>query len=153
MKVLDLGCSLSHVFEGWFASEEDFQSQMARGLLACPVCGDKTVHKRLSAPRLNLSERSAPSETKDVRVSPEVVPAEPVAEWQAAWMRVLREVVSKTEDVGASFASEARAMHHGDVPARPIRGQATLQETVELLEEGVDVLPLPQLPVLKEPLQ
>jgi len=58
MKVLNLGCAQDHVFEGWFGSEKDFQDQLARGLLECPVCGDSHIQKRLSAPRLNLKARS-----------------------------------------------------------------------------------------------
>ena len=55
MKVLDLQCAQHHVFEGWFGSEDDYQSQLTRGLLTCPMCGDASVSKKLSAPRLNLS--------------------------------------------------------------------------------------------------
>jgi hypothetical protein len=54
VKVLDLQCGQQHVFEGWFGSEDDFQSQLTRGLLTCPMCGDASVAKKLSAPRLNL---------------------------------------------------------------------------------------------------
>jgi len=55
MKVLDLQCAQHHVFEGWFGSEDDYQSQLTRGLVTCPMCGDVDVTKKLSAPRLNLS--------------------------------------------------------------------------------------------------
>ncbi|RFO98288.1 hypothetical protein DIC66_06155 [Rhodoferax lacus] len=55
MKVLDLQCAQNHTFEGWFASEDDFVSQCARALVQCPLCGDASVHKKLSAPRLNLN--------------------------------------------------------------------------------------------------
>ena len=62
MKVLDLQCQHAHSFEGWFGSEDDFQSQLARGLVQCPLCGDAHITKMLSAPRLNLSgARNAPS--------------------------------------------------------------------------------------------
>ena len=54
MKVLDLQCGNGHGFEGWFASEDDFQSQLARSLVECPLCGDHGIIKKLSAPRLNL---------------------------------------------------------------------------------------------------
>ena len=68
-------------------------------------------------------------------------------------MQALRQVVAKTEDVGQRFAEEARRMHYGEVEARDIRGQASVREAVELLEEGIEVLPLPMLPALKETLQ
>ena len=75
----------------------------------------------------------------------------PVA--QAAFLNALRHVVAHTEDVGQRFADEARRMHYGEVENRSIRGQASARETVELLEEGIEVLPLPLLPMLKETLQ
>ncbi|MBO9646596.1 MAG: DUF1178 family protein, partial [Pseudacidovorax sp.] len=72
---------------------------------------------------------------------------------EARWMRAVREVLARTEDVGDRFAQEARRMHHGEVEERGIRGQATPEETAALLEEGIAVLPLPLPPALKETLQ
>ena len=143
MKVLNLQCAQAHAFEGWFASEDDFQGQLARGLVECPLCGDHQVAKLPSAPRLNLA--SAQREEKR-----EVVSA-PAADLQAAFMKAMREVMARTEDVGERFAEEARRIHYGEAEERGIRGQATPQETRELLEEGITVLPLPA--ALKEPLQ
>lgn len=180
MKVLDLQCSHSHVFEGWFGSEEDFQSQLARGLLTCPMCGDASVSKKLSAPRLNLhtargerdavqAERAASdSTTSDASDGTDAVvtkPAAPVlpslqdvanlepAQLQAALLKMVRHVVANTEDVGDSFPEEARKMHYGETEARNIRGHATPEETEELMEEGIAVMPLPLPDALKEPLQ
>ncbi|MEY5099001.1 MAG: hypothetical protein RJA36_1720 [Pseudomonadota bacterium] len=151
MKVLNLGCAQSHVFEGWFGSESDFQGQLERGLLECPMCGDKTVRKLPSAPRLNLSGQS------DSAPAPAPVAAgtaDPRAgELQAEYLRALREVMARTEDVGERFASEARRMHHGEVEPRQIRGRASVAEAVELIEEGIGVLPLPDLPAVKDTLQ
>lgn len=72
---------------------------------------------------------------------------------QAAFLNALRQAVANTEDVGQRFADEARRMHYGEVQARSIRGQASARETVDLLEEGIEVMPLPMLPALKETLQ
>jgi hypothetical protein len=142
MKVLNLQCAHAHAFEGWFASEEDFQGQLERGLVECPMCGDHEVAKMPSAPRLNLG--SASEDKRDVV-------AATTGDLQAAWMKVMRDVMAKTEDVGDRFAEEARRIHYGETEERGIRGQATPQETKELLEEGITVLPLPK--ALKEPLQ
>ena len=90
MKVLDLQCSHHHSFEGWFASQDDFESQLARGLVACPLCADTTITKKLSAPRLNLS---APQEAANV---------EP-AQLEAALMKAVRQGRANTEDVCDSF--------------------------------------------------
>jgi len=147
MKVLNLQCSHAHGFEGWFASEDDFQGQLARGLVECPMCGDAQVAKMPSAPRLNLGASEPQQAPKQ-----EVVAA-PNAQLQAAWMQVVRQVLANTEDVGERFAEEARRIHYGETEERGIRGQASREETEALLEEGIGVLPLPMPKGLKGPLQ
>ena len=155
MKVLNLQCAHQHVFEGWFASEDDFNDQQSRGLVTCPLCGDAGVRKMLSAPRLNLrtargdSPAPAVGDAREVAVSNHPAHAE-LAELQARMLRAMREIVAQTEDVGERFADQARAMHHGDIEHRNIRGRTTAEEAVALLEEGVEVLPLPMLPALKD---
>jgi hypothetical protein len=144
MKVLDLQCSAHHRFEGWFASEDDFQGQLGRGLVECPMCGDKAIEKRLSAPRLNLGAQ-APGK-QEVMTAPD-------ARLQAAWLKMVRHVMANTEDVGERFAEEARRIHYGESEERGIRGQATPEQTQALLEEGVEVLPLPIPAALKGPVQ
>lgn len=169
MKVLNLQCSRQHSFEGWFGSEDDFQDQLARSLIECPLCADKQIQKMPSAPRLNLGAHQpaqAASEKNGAKspssASGTMAPldkAEPTlpeglpAAAQAAFLQALRQVVKNTEDVGARFADEARRIHYGEADARSIRGQASVRETVELLEEGIEVMPLPMLPALKETLQ
>lgn len=150
MKVLDLNCVNDHTFEGWFADEDDFQNQRQRGILQCPLCGSTEVHKRLSAPRLNLGARDMAPAT--VVPSPENVPAS-AADLQAAWLKASRRIMAEVEDVGSRFAQEARSMHYGDAPERPIRGQSNMQETVQLLKEGIPVLPLALPDAAKETLQ
>jgi hypothetical protein len=145
MKVLDLQCSRGHSFEGWFASEDDFQGQLGRGMVECPLCGDTGVNKMLSAPRLNLGA-AAPHQRQDVASVPE-------PELQAAWMKMVRHVMANTDDVGERFAEEARRIHYGESQERGIRGQATREETEALIEEGIGVLPLPVPKALKETLQ
>ena len=151
MKVLDLQCSASHVFEGWFGSEDDFQDQLSRGLVECPMCGDVQVSKMLSAPRLNLGA-AEPAAAAPPRQEVVAGPAAAKA-MQAAYLQMVREVMARTEDVGDRFADEARRMHHGEIDERGIRGQATPEETRALLEEGVPVLPLPIPKALKGPVQ
>ena len=175
MKVLDLQCARQHFFEGWFASEDDFQSQLTRGLVACPMCTDKGIQKMPSAPRLNLGghgEANAGTQhgcqqsiaptgqfTPEPRHDPSVTGSGAATESQigtslseqAAFLKALRRVIANTEDVGDKFAHEARAMHYGDTEARSIRGRASAREAIALLQEGIDVLPLPEQ--LKETLQ
>ena len=143
MKVLNLQCSHSHSFEGWFSSEADFQDQLAAGLVECPMCGDSTVSKMLSAPRLNLGA-SEPQGRQDLVSMPD-------ASLQAAWLKMVRHVMANTDDVGERFAEEARRIHYGETEERGIRGQASPEETEALIEEGIGVLPLPIPKALKEP--
>lgn len=152
MKVLDLKCAQQHVFEGWFASEEDFQNQRTRGLVSCPLCGDAAVDKQLSAPRLNLGAvpQALPAPAVPATDAPlPAMAADP--RMQAAFLKTMREAVARTEDVGERFAQVARQMHYGEIEERGIRGRTSAEEAVQLLEEGISVLPLP--PALKEPLQ
>ncbi len=173
MKVLDLQCQHQHSFEGWFGSEDDFQSQLARGLVECPLCGDARITKKLSAPRLNLSGArdlapvqhqnaidSGAAYATSTDVSAKNTPKEQMLQtmlqdpqFQAAYLHMARRVLAQTEDVGNQFATEARKIHYGEAQERGIRGQATQDETLELLDEGIDVLPMPLPKLLKEPLQ
>ena len=152
MKVFNLQCSALHRFEGWFASEEDYTSQVERALLECPLCGDKAVQKLPSAPRLNLgaSETPAAPSAGDAQT---LVAGDAAQAQQAAWLQMARRIVSQTEDVGPRFAEEARKIHYGESEERGIRGQASREETEALLEEGIAVLPLPLPEGLKGPLQ
>ncbi len=170
MKVFDLGCEAGHAFEGWFGSEDDYVQQQARGLLECPFCASREITKRVSAPRLNLRSGSsrpldqtaeaAMSESADVPSaaagtgkpqSPEA--AATMAVMQQAWLKAVRHVIQNTEDVGGRFAEEARRIHYGEAPERGIRGQASPQERESLLEEGIEVVPLPMPKGLGGPLQ
>ena len=146
MKVLDLQCAHSHAFEGWFGSEDDFKSQLARGLVCCPMCDDTHITKLLSAPRLNLG---AP----DLAKSPQAVPVAAGQRLHAEWLKMVRHVMAHTEDVGERFAEVARQMHYGETADRNIRGSATSQETEALLDEGIPVMPLVLPDALKETLQ
>ncbi len=152
MKVLNLQCSALHRFEGWFASEEDYTSQLERGLLECPLCADKAVQKLPSAPRINLgaSEAAAAPAASDRQ---SLVAGDAAQALQAAYLQMARRIVNETEDVGPRFAEEARKIHYGETEERGIRGQASRKETEALLEEGITVMPLPLPEGLKGPLQ
>ena len=173
MKVLNLQCTHQHSFEGWFASEDDFQSQLSRGLIECPMCADKRVQKLPSAPRLNLGGHTNPDSSaqggqltassdlavpsgKGVKApnsATAVMPTERSHVEQAELLKALRHVINHTEDVGSRFAEEARRMHYGELEARNIRGQTSVREAAELVDEGIDIMPLPLLPGGNGPLQ
>jgi len=146
MKVLDLRCGREHAYEGWFASEEDFAAQSGRGAIACPMCGDTTVVRLPSAPRLNVARHSATVETP---------PRESGAQMtlQSQWLRAVRHVMNSTEDVGERFPEEARRIHYGEVEERGIRGKASKEDADALREEGIEVMALPMPDAAKGPVQ
>lgn len=144
LKVFDLRCGNEHPFEGWFGSDGDFESQQARGLLECPLCGSKQVRRLPSAPRLNLA---APAEREHEAALPTA------AQMHSLLVKMAREIAANTEDVGERFAEEARRIHYREAPERGIRGVTSKQEAEALAEEGIRVMPLPFAHLLKEPLQ
>lgn len=147
MKVLDLACGNGHTFEGWFASIDDYTDQCARALVECPACGDAHITKKLSAPRLNLGAIRK-EESAEVQA-----PATAQQNATIAWMEVARQVIANTDDVGSQFAQEARRIHYGEADARGIRGTSSPDEALELLDEGIAVMPLLLPEALKGPLQ
>jgi hypothetical protein len=154
MKVLDLQCAVGHVFEGWFASESDFVDQCQRSLVQCPVCGDPSVVKKLSAPRLSLSGlRGVPPEPVVGPQSADLAPANHRSVPADALLALVRDVLTQTTDVGDQFAEEARKMHYGEKKPHSIRGTATLDEAHALADEGIEVIPLPLPIAQKGPLQ
>ena len=158
MKVLDLRCANGHGFEGWFGSDDDFMAQNGGGLIECPLCADKVVTRLPSAPRLNLSGArevvpAAPASlpTPASQRSPQT-PPQP-ADMQAAFMKAVREMMQRTEDVGPRFAEEARRIHYGEAPERGIRGKATPDEREALRDEGIETFALPVPQGFEGPLQ
>lgn len=162
LKVFDLQCDQGHVFEGWFGSVDNYESQQARGLLSCPICSSSRVSKKLSAPRLNLGHAKGPDPVAGTGSAPAAGPGSAVAatgvaatavaapaaaqmaQLQAQVMRHIRQMLRNTEDVGVRFAEEARRMHDGEAQERAIRGTATREERRELAEEGITVMPIPE---------
>ena len=151
-----LACENAHAFESWFPSSEAFESQRARGFVSCPVCDSSAVEKQIMAPSIARKDKAplptpVPAEPRPAAV--EAPTPQPVAllseEAQAmrAMLRAFREHVTRTaENVGPAFADQARKMHYGEVEHRSIYGEANPIEARELLEEGIEVHPLPMLP-------
>jgi hypothetical protein len=129
-----LSCDHDHAFEGWFGSSSDYDGQAARGLVDCPVCGSKTVRKQIMAPAVagTKAQKSAP---------------EPSAQMREMMMTAMGEVRRQVEEnfdyVGDGFAKEARDIHDGKSEDRGIYGEATPKEVKALVEDGIQVAPLP----------
>ncbi len=147
MKVLNLRCTREHRFEGWFGSDDDFASQIDRGLIACPLCEDKSISRLPSAPRLNVSTQRG-----DVESSPPSA-SEASQRMQAQLLLVAREMMRRTEDVGERFPEEARRIHYGETACRGIRGQASAEDAEALREEGIEVVAMALPALLKGSLQ
>jgi hypothetical protein len=131
--VFELICADRHRFEGWFASAGDFEGQKARGLLSCPVCSDSSIEKLLTA-KIGRPEAEPSRENAQPPVAPATRPHK--------LHEVIDAILLNTENVGEDFPAEARRIHYKEVPQRNIRGVATREETRELLEEGIAVMPL-----------
>lgn len=140
MIIYDLSCDQNHPFEGWFQSQEDYGSQLERGLIACPHCAS-TLIRRVPSP-IHLA-RSVPAA--------EAVTASPVVDVQsgvrAVFQRIVSAIIAGSEDVGNDFVQEARRIHYLEAPSRSIRGEASTDDYELLREEGIDVL---RLPVVKK---
>ena len=134
MIIFDLKCEpQGHVFEAWFGSTRDYESQRERGLVACPICGAQEVAKAPMAPAVPAKGTSelfsgAPAEVKAML---------------AAAAALQKRLLDGSESVGDRFADEARAIHLGEAEARAIHGLATRDQAEGLIEEGVPIAPLP----------
>ncbi|OWS69475.1 DUF1178 family protein [Polynucleobacter campilacus] len=164
MKVYNLACPLDHRFEGWFASEADCLAQQDKGMLACPVCDNTNIARMPSAPHIAKSSSTSSSELAVSKADAGHLSGDVVAltspdhshleaQVQAAFLKGMRELMGRSEDVGNSFAKEARKIHYNESPERSIRGQTTLDEAESLREEGIDVLAMPMMPAFKNTLQ
>lgn len=132
-----LHCDNAHEFDGWFRNNDDFEKQNKTKLISCPVCGSASIAKTLMAPAVSTS-----------RTRERIMMG--VHGKQQDMLATVREIAlnirKKADYVGDNFAEEARKIHFGEVNARAIYGEASGQEVSELLEDGVDILPLPKLP-------
>ena len=133
MIAYNLICAKEHEFEGWFASSSAFDEQAKSGKLVCPMCNSKKVIKAIMAPALSSAvgkQKSAPSPAEMRRMR--------------QFMTGLRKYVEENaENVGEKFPEEARKIHYGEIEERPIYGRATVEEAADMVEEGIDVAPLP----------
>lgn len=151
----NLRCDKGHVFESWFQSSSAYESQEKRKLVNCPVCGSAKVERSIMAPQI-VSKKGRDSRANDVPAPAQ--PAEVTAtgstpllmaqerELRAKLKELRDHIVKNADNVGERFPNEARKMHYGDIEHRPIYGEASPEEARSLIDEGVEVSPLPVLP-------
>ncbi len=141
MIVYDLKCGIGHRFEGWFGSAVDFAGQQKAGQLACPSCSDERIERMPSVTRINVGALEKPQVAAVSEAAPEGKDAFAIA--QMLYSRMLDELLTKSEDVGAEFPEEARRIFYDESPARAIRGVATKAEHEAMVEEGIPIARLP----------
>jgi hypothetical protein len=154
MILYSLQCTRGHAFESWFQSSSAYDAQVKRQLVSCPACGSVRVAKAIMAPQIVSKRRRegavpAPASVAEVTApAPASTPLLLAQERELrAKLRELREhIVKNADNVGERFPNEARKMHYGDIEHRPIYGEASPDEARALIEEGVEVSPLPVLP-------
>ena len=128
MIILNLKCASDHPFEGWFASTEAFDDQTRARLISCPLCADTAIARLPSAPRVKRAGE------KPASGMPAPLPD---------GMKVIAELIARSENVAERFPEEARKIHYGEAAPRSIRGKASIEETRALLDEGIGIIPLP----------
>jgi hypothetical protein len=152
----NLRCERGHAFESWFQSSAAYESQEKRQLVNCPACGSAKVERAIMAPQIvgkkgresvEPAPAPAPAASTDV-TAPTSTPLMMAQERELrAKLKELRDhIVKNADNVGERFPNEARKMHYGDIEHRPIYGEASPDEARSLIEEGVEVSPLPVLP-------
>ncbi len=135
-------CDHKHSFDSWFASADAFESLQRTRMISCPVCGSSSVTKAIMAPAVRSGESSP--EPKPTPPAAEEHPlSTPASPAEQALAELRRNIEANSDYVGKDFAREARAIHTGDAPKRSIHGEANIQETRSLMEDGIPIIPLP----------
>jgi len=134
--VFDLGCENNHRFEGWFASSDDFERQLERKLISCPMCSNGNVVRLPHTSHIRSGAKPRPQATggeeqQYANVGREIL------------VKLVEHIIENTEDVGAAFPEEARKIHYRETTERRIRGTASREEVEELVDEGIEVVALP----------
>jgi hypothetical protein len=151
----NLRCEKGHAFESWFQSSSAYETQEKRALVSCPGCGSTKVERAIMAPQIVSKKKP---HTEPAPASASAAPAEQAApsstplmmaqerELRAKLKELRDHIVKNADNVGERFPNEARKMHYGDIEHRPIYGEASPEEARSLIDEGVEVSPLPVLP-------
>ncbi len=143
MITYSLACAKGHEFEGWFKDSAAYDHQEAGGTLSCPLCGDAHVKKAIMAPSVKTSVTKAKGSA-----SPSNLPATPTDQQKLRqFVAGYRKFIQDNADyVGPQFPEEARKIHYGEAEERPIYGESSIAEAKELIEEGIEIAPVPSDP-------
>lgn len=144
MIIYDLNCDNNHRFEGWFQNADAFEAQLEGKLVCCPQCDSHSVRRIPSAVTISGHHSEPGNKTPVPSATPTSTALMPVGtQAMAIYRQLVQAIVDHSEDVGHSFAEEARKIHYNEAPERPIRGQASEDECDALRDEGIQILNLP----------
>ncbi|MBT9373143.1 DUF1178 family protein [Rhizobium sp. CSW-27] len=133
-----LVCDNAHGFEGWFSGSADFDRQVESGFLTCPVCNSASISKSLMTPSVSTARKQEARQQVAMDVARQ--------EMMGKLKEMVASIKASAEDVGERFPEEARKIHYGEADQRGIIGQASIAEVRDLIDEGIEVAPLPVLP-------
>jgi hypothetical protein len=146
----NLRCERGHTFESWFQSCSTYEDQERRKLVDCPICGSSEVQRDIMAPRIASRKGRKGADPAPAAVAEPTPPTQLMLSQERELRTKLKElrdhIVKNADNVGEQFPTEARKMHYGDIEHRPIYGEASPDEARALIDEGVEVTPLPVLP-------
>src|SRR5882757_6406721 len=150
-----LRCERDHAFESWFQDSSAYDAQVKRKLVSCPVCSSVKIEKAIMAPRIAGTSSTRSRQPVPTPPAPAEIPAAATStplmmaqerELRAKLKELRDHIVKNADNVGEQFPNEARKMHYGDIEHRPIYGEASPEEARSLVDEGIEVSPLPVLP-------
>lgn len=133
-----LVCDNVHSFEGWFSGSADFDRQVEAGFLTCPVCNSAAISKSLMTPSVSTARKQEQKQAVAMDLAQRQV--------MAKLKEAVATIKANSEDVGDKFPEEARKIHYGEADARGIIGKASFDEVRSLVDEGIEIAPLPVLP-------
>ena len=127
----NLKCESNHNFDAWFSDSSNFDEQNKKNLIFCPKCNSTKIEKNIMAPNIGSKKQSYTNALKTEKNYEKII------------KNVRKHVEKNFEYVGNKFADEARAIHYGEKEEREIYGETSVEEAVDLIEEGVNVSPIP----------
>ena len=134
----NLKCESNHNFDAWFSDSSNFDEQNKKNLIFCPKCNSTKIEKNIMAPNIGSKKQSYTNALKTEKNYEKII------------KNIRKHVEKNFEYVGNKFADEARAIHYGEKEEREIYGETSVEEAIDLIEEGVNVSPIPGIdPKLK----
>ena len=133
----DLVCENEHFFESWFKDSKTYQKQLEANKIACPKCNNSNISKSLMAPGI-------PKKTNTKNGN--VIANSSSSSINNAIRKIRDEIKKNSEYVGDQFPEEARKIHYNEAEMRSIYGKASKKEITELVDEGIDIIQIPEIP-------